>query len=263
MKESKILFKNKYFNVIQTGETVGIEPLQLDVAILAFVRDEKGLPNFLGVLREFNPLRDGQFTTTVVTGKSEEEDPDILSTAIREFKEESGYDVPDLDRWFYLGQLTGSKIVKQEHPCFAVDITGLEKKESEGEESESEENSKFKLMSIKEALNSDDCYVLSLFMKIFLYIFGFQTSEEPEGKVMNFDEESNEVSKANEIKKLCDEKYLKIEGVNGSLLVKDENTDEEYIEYTVNKMTDEIKEIPSASEGIKIKIKLIDEKSEK
>ena len=255
MKEPKILFKNKHFNVIQDGDIVGIEPLDLDVAILAFQRDENGLPKMLGVLREFNPLRTDNFSTTVVTGKSEGEDPDILSTAMREFKEETGYDIPDLDRWYYLGQLTGSKLVKQEHPCFAVDISGLEIDEKEGDE----ENSKFKLMPVKDALNGDDCYVLSLFMKIFLYIFGFQTSEEPDGKVVNFDEDETKISKANEIKKDCDEKYLKLEGVNGSLIVKD-TSDEEYIEYSVSKMSDEIKTIPSESDGIKIKIKLIDGK---
>ena len=243
--EKKIIHKNEQFNVIELNGIQGIEPTDLCVVVMPFEKDQRGLPKNIGVLNEYNPMREGSYSMTLVTGRAEGEDPDVLSTAIRELKEESGYDVPDPERWYYLGLMTTSKFVMQELPCFAVDVTGIEKKEKEGDGSESEEKSKFNMVTVKEALNSNDAFIPTLFMKIFRYIFGFDLSKEA----------NDPLETINALKKRLDITYLNIDGVNGSLVRHDLQGDP-YIEYTVKEITDDIKSIPSNVEGVNIVIKI-------
>jgi 8-oxo-dGTP pyrophosphatase MutT (NUDIX family) len=243
-KEKKTLYTTPYFDVVLKDGMFGVEPSDLCVVVMPFVKDQRGLPKALGVLKEYNPMRDGDYSITLVTGRAEGEDPDLLSTAIRELKEETGYDVKDIDRWFYLGMLTTSKIVMQDHPCFAVDITGLTPAEKEGDGTESEEKSKFLLTSVKEALNTNDAFVPALFMKIFRYIFKFD---------LNSDEGTDE--KINNIKKRLDIKFLTMDGVNGSI-VRHSLMGDPYIEYTVTEITDSTKTIPGEVDGVSVVIKL-------
>lgn len=245
-KEKKVISSTDYFNVIEKDGMFGIEPSDLCVVIMPFERDQRGLPKTIGVLKEYNPMREGNFSMTLITGRAEGEDPDVLSTAIRELKEESGYDVQDTERWFYLGLMTGSKVVMQEHPCFAVDITGLEREEKEGDGTESEANSEYMNLPVKEALNTTDAFVPTLFLKIFRYIFGFDIGKE----------EESQDDRLNSIKKKADITYLNIDGVIGSLVRHDLQGDP-YIEYTVREITDSIKNgIPTKLEGVNVILKI-------
>lgn len=243
--EKETVYSTEFFDVIQVGDMVGIEPTELCVVVMPFERDQRGLPKTLGVLKEYNPMRDGNFSITLVTGRAEGEDPDILATAMRELKEESGYDVQETERWFYLGNMTVSKLVMQELPCFAVDVTGLERAQKEGDGSEDEAKSEFIQMQVKEALNTNDAFVPTLFMKIFRYIFGFDIGKE----------EETPDDKINLLKKRIDIIYLNIDGVIGSLVRHDLQGDP-YIEYTVKEINDDVKTIPSKVEGINIIIKI-------
>lgn len=174
MSEKKTLFSTKYFDVEDREGIIGMFPYDLSVIIMPYVRGENGLPEKLGVLKEFNPFRNNDYSITLITGMTEGDDPDLFTTAQRELKEESGYEVAAPERWTFLGFLTTSKRVDQEHPCFAVDVTGIELPESkEGDGTEAERKSEFMLVSVKDALESNDCLIPSLFMKIFRYIFGF------------------------------------------------------------------------------------------
>jgi len=247
--DKKILYKSDYFDVIKKDDMIGIEPNDLCVVIMPFERDQRGLPKTIGVLKEYNPLRDGNYSLTLITGRADGEDPDVLSTAIRELKEESGFDVQDPDKWFYLGMLTGSKLVLQEHPCFAVDITGLVKGEKEGDGTEAENKSEFLQVTVKEALNTNDAFIPALFMKVFRYIFGFDIGK---------DEEAQPDEKVNNIKKRLDIKYLNFEGVNGSL-VRHSLQGEPYIEYTVKELNDDVNTIPGEVDGIQVVIKVAEQ----
>lgn len=244
--DKKIISKTEYFDVIEIDGMVGIEPGELCVVIMPFEKDQRGLPKTLGVLKEYNPMRDGNYSITLITGRAEGEDPDVLATAIRELKEESGYDVQDPDKWYYLGVMTTSKLVSQEHPCFAVDVTGLNKAEKEGDGTESEDKSEYLQMSIKEALNTNDSYVPTLFLKIFRYIFGFDLGK---------DDNEQPLDKINNLKKKLDITYLNIGGVNGSL-IRHDLQGEPYIEYTVQEITDDVKAIPAVVDGVNIVIKI-------
>lgn len=167
MSDPKILLQNDYLNVIERDNRIGVQQKNPSVMILPYTTDESGNPKSLGLIAEPNPMRDGGISLTVITGSPEDSDVDILETAKRELKEESGYEVNDIERWDYLGNIKTSKIIINGNPAFGVDITGIEKGEKEGDGSKSEENAKFSLVGLNDAINLDDALVSCLFLKIF------------------------------------------------------------------------------------------------
>lgn len=169
---NKIFFENESFKVEEREGMLGIVPLFTNVVILPFLSDEQGLPLSVGVLEEPNPFRDGGLSVSLITGTSEDEDPDLLSTAKRELLEESGYDVQDNSKWYYLGSVTSSKFVDHEQPCFAVDVTGIKKGEPQPDENEKEQNMEFKFISANDVVKAKDIFIPGLFLKLFKYVLG-------------------------------------------------------------------------------------------
>ena len=97
--DSNILFENNLFRVEERNGSTGMIPLFTNVVIMPFISDEQGLPLSIGVLKEPNPFREGGMSVSLISGTTEEEDPDLLATDKRELKEESGYDVQDNKKW--------------------------------------------------------------------------------------------------------------------------------------------------------------------
>ena len=151
---------------------LGIIPLFTNVVVMPFLSDQQGLPLSIGVLKEPNPFRDGGISVSLITGTSDEDDPDLLSTAKRELKEESGFDVQDNSRWYFLGSVTSSKFVDHEQPCFAVDVTGIEKGEPQPDDTEKEQNMEFKFISANDVVKAKDVFLPGLFLKLFKYVLG-------------------------------------------------------------------------------------------
>ena len=96
----KVLHETENFHFLQCGNLVGIKPLFTNVIVMPFTSDGDGLPLTLGVLKEPNPFREGGFDITLVTGCTDDEDGDLLSTAKRELLEETGFDIPDNSKWY-------------------------------------------------------------------------------------------------------------------------------------------------------------------
>lgn len=191
MSQSKVLHETPNFHLVDREGMVGIVPLFMNVVVMPFVSDEQGLPLAVGVLEENNPFREGGRCITLITGTSDEEDPDLLSTAKRELFEESGFDAPENDRWYYLGSVTSSKFVDHEQPCFAVDVTGLEKSEAPTDGSEQEQSMEFKFIPANDVVKSKDIFIPGLFLKLFKYVLGIdiqgsQGGEGTKSKGFNF-----------------------------------------------------------------------------
>lgn len=226
-QKNKVLYSTDKFDVLEKDGKVGIEPNALTVAVLPFTRDGRGLPGQLGVLKEYNRIRSKE-AVTVITGKADGEDPDILTAAQRKLMERSGLDVQEPERWYFLGFMTTHKMVNQEIPCFACDITGLSAKDADEDiedvdpdAADVDSKPEFMLMNVNQALESDDCFIPTIFMKVFKFIFGFSSGDEDTHK-----KNPGHDNKKNEI--------LNIEGVTGA-----SNIDDEWIIHT-KKDTDDI-----------------------
>ena len=170
--ENKILFESPNLNVVERDGRVGVVPTFMNVVVMPFVSDNQGLPLAIGILKEPNPFREGGVSISLITGTSEDADPDLLSTAKRELEEESGFVAEDNSRWYYLGSVTSSKFVDHEQPCFAVDVTGLEKGEAKGDGSEDEKQMEFKFIPANDVVKAKDIFIPGLFLKLFKYVLG-------------------------------------------------------------------------------------------
>jgi 8-oxo-dGTP pyrophosphatase MutT (NUDIX family) len=168
----KILSSTPRFDVIEREGKVGIRSTVESVVILPFVTDDQGLPLMLGVLKEKNPFREGGYSISLISGTSEEEDPDFLETAKRELKEESGFDIDDNTKWHFLGTVTASKMVDAEHPCFGVDVTGIERGTPTTDGSESERLSEFIFIPANDVVKAKDVFVPAIFLKLFKFVVG-------------------------------------------------------------------------------------------
>ncbi len=140
--------------------------------ILPFISDDQGLPLMIGVLKEKNLFRDGGNTQSLITGTCDEEDPDYLATAKRELLEESGYDVSDNNKWYFLGTVSGNKFVDKEYPAFAVDVTGIEKGKAEGDGSKQESEAIFHFIPANDVVKAKDIFIPGLFLKLFKFVVG-------------------------------------------------------------------------------------------
>jgi 8-oxo-dGTP pyrophosphatase MutT (NUDIX family) len=170
-------FESQDFNIIEKDGREGIVPKTLSVVILPFITDEQKLPKMLGILEEPNPFREIGKMLTIVSGVHESSDKDLLSTAIRELEEESGYEVKDIRRWYYLGTINTAKYIDQEQPCFGVDVTDLIQQVPEGDGSDKEKLAKFSMIPVAEAIKSSDCYISFCFLRLFKFFMGIDVQE--------------------------------------------------------------------------------------
>jgi 8-oxo-dGTP pyrophosphatase MutT (NUDIX family) len=172
--KTETIHKTDNFHLLDCGGYVGIKPLFMNVVVMPFTSDDQGLPLTIGVLKEPNPFRDGGFDISLVTGTTDDEDGDLLSTAQRELFEETGLDVPDIKKWYYLGSVTSSKFVDHEQPCFAVDVTGVERGVPKTDGSPMEMMAEFNFIPANDVVKVKDIFIPGLFLKLFKYVLGME-----------------------------------------------------------------------------------------
>lgn len=177
-QKTKTLHETENFQLIECDGLVGIKPLFTNVVVMPFTSDSQGLPLAVGVLKEPNPFREEGNNISLVTGTTDEEDGDLLSTAKRELYEETGFNVPDNSKWYYLGSVTSSKFVDHEQPCFAVDVTGVEKEEPKTDGSQKEMEAEFKFIPANDVVNVKDIFIPGLFLKLFKYVLGMEIQDQ-------------------------------------------------------------------------------------
>ena len=168
----KTLHETENFQLLDCGGLVGIKPLFTNVVVMPFTSDDQGLPLAVGVLKEPNPFREDGHHISLVPGTTDDEDGDLLSTAQRELYEETGFHVPDLSKWYYLGSATSSKFVDHEQPCFAVDVSGIQKEDPLTDGSSMEHSAEFKFIPANDVIREKDIFIPGLFLRLFKYVLG-------------------------------------------------------------------------------------------
>ena len=173
MKQYKTLFTDHWFDVVEVKGQTGIKTNKMSVAVLPYRVDSNSMISEIGLLNELNYFREGNFCQTLITGTIDYEDDSLLLTAIRELKEEGGFELTesDNDRWIFLGPIYPYKNSDQMIPVFAVDVTGLEQKEHEGDGTDKEELSKLEMVSVGNGIASDESLVLSSFVRLFNFMY--------------------------------------------------------------------------------------------
>jgi len=122
------------------------------VAILVVRHDDAELP-ILGRFERCPSHHDG-FALCAVTGGMEKEQLPS-DTALMEIAEETGYNV-DKDSLIDLGSVRPSKGADTTAHLFAVDVTGLDRGEIEGDGSSGEDGAYVEWISVKDAIQCKD-----------------------------------------------------------------------------------------------------------
>lgn len=165
----KVIAETEYFDFVQFANSSGIKVKIPSVSVMPYTVDENGIVDKIGILKEYNVFREGNYAETLITGSVEVSDDDTLATAIRELLEEGGIDMngDDLGKWTYLGGFHDSKDTDRTMPSFAVDVTGKTIGKAAGDGSEKETKSKMELVEVNKALQSNELLVLGSFLRLF------------------------------------------------------------------------------------------------
>lgn len=175
--EQTVIQKTSNREVIDLDGHLYVRQINPGVIIMPYTVGENGYPTKIGIISEILDQRPGGISKTLITGSQDDSDNNIFQTAIRELKEESGFDVSDIKRWKFLGSLYTSKLVMNSNPCFSVNITSMVAEEKSTDGSQDEKDTKFELISVDEALDLDDSLVSTLFIKTFKDLFNKKQEE--------------------------------------------------------------------------------------
>ena len=169
MSKNQVFYENDWYSIVRRQSRTGIEHKFMSIAVLPFKTDSSGMLDQLGLLNEFNPFREDDYTLTLITGTVEGRDADLIDTVIRELKEEGGFVVSreDISRFHYLGSLYLSKDDDKLLPVFAVKVNDIEQGEAIGDGSEKEEKSELKMVDVKTITESQESLALAAFFKLF------------------------------------------------------------------------------------------------
>jgi len=178
MKQPKVVYENKWFDVVEINGQTGIKNKHMTVAVMPYDTDEYGMVKNIGLLHELNYFREGDYCDTLITGTVEYEDDSLLLTAKRELLEEGGFDVDENERWLFLGPIYPYKDGDKMIPVFAVDVTDKTQAEAEGDGSDKEKNSKLHMVDVREGISCDEGLVLAAFLRLFNFMYA---------KSMNYD----------------------------------------------------------------------------
>jgi hypothetical protein len=160
-----------------------IRQINPSVVIMPYTLNSDGTPDQIGIINEISNQKPDGIIKTLITGSPDDNDENIFQTAVRELREESGFDVSDLKRWNFLGSLYTSKLVLNTNPCFSVNVTSLVASDRSTDGSKSEKDSKFELVDVQEALNIEDSLISTLFIKTFKNLFNKNQEKSSENVI--------------------------------------------------------------------------------
>jgi len=171
MKEYKVLSEYKYLDIIDINGHVGQKMKSMSVAVMPYTVDSNNMIENVGLLKEFNEFREGDFSYTLITGTIDYEDDSLLFTAKRELLEEGGFEQTENIKWVYLGSFFPYKDSDRQIPTFAVDVTGLEQKEPQTDGSKKEELSKLEMLPASNIMITEEALPLAAYLRLFNYFY--------------------------------------------------------------------------------------------
>lgn len=158
MSELKTLYQDKQIKLVTDGSTYEVGLVNPFVLVLPYTISENGYPDRIGLL-EKDKMYDPIFIPV------EDEDSDIFSAAKRGLEEISGFKMEDSDNWDFLGLVKSINFSNIGYASFSVNITSLTARNIE----DNENLSKFNLVAVSQALDSDNAIIHSLFLKTFQF----------------------------------------------------------------------------------------------
>jgi len=159
--KKKTIFETKNFNIIEFENSItGINFTNINIGILPYVVYDNKLIS-IGISKEKNFFREEQETNNIITGINKLNET-FLESAIRIFKEKTGIEEKNKDKWLYLGILKLSKNTDESIVIFGLDISNYNLKELE--------TNNFKLLKVNnEFLMSEESLLLATYFRLNIF----------------------------------------------------------------------------------------------
>lgn len=159
------------FEIVEKDGIYAIKALDSCVIVLPYTLDQDGSIDSVGMVKERNPHQQTGFYIGPVMGTLEKDDRSIIHRAKKELTEETGYNVEELEKWVFLGEMVISKTMPDPIYFYAVDITGKDSSSPQGDGSPQEEGIEFMKVPLSELAKTKDVILNACFFKLFTSMY--------------------------------------------------------------------------------------------
>jgi hypothetical protein len=166
--EKKIVLEGEYENVIQIDNHYYLLNLKDRICVLPYTLSASGLIDKLGIVEDFNFVKDEKIITLITSYVNEDDQTDLVA-ANRILFEIIGTNVSSANNWMYLGNLFNNISSDSLIKIYAVNVTDIQIKDNENVESK--ERKHFKLIDSSTVIQSDDILFLSSFFRLFNFFY--------------------------------------------------------------------------------------------
>ena len=165
-QNKRIVLEGEYEKVLEFNDHYYIQSKFDRVCIVPYTVSTDGLLSEIGVLETWND-EEKETSLTLLTGFLSQDDETNLVGANRVFFELTGQNFTDASKWMPLGAVYNSLTSDSPIRIYAVNVTGLEMKES----TEPELQKRFKLMDTSRVVQTDDLLFLAAFTRLFNFFY--------------------------------------------------------------------------------------------
>jgi hypothetical protein len=169
MDNKKIVFDGEFESVIEIDNHFYILNKKDMICVLPYSVDSRGLLDKIGVVKNYDEIEEKN-VLSLINNYLRDDDATNLVAANRMFFEITKTNIPDGNKWMYLGNLNNQMTYDSPMKLYAVDITNLQIQTDE-EVEQKETIKKFVMMDSSKVLQTDDILFLAGYLRLFQFFY--------------------------------------------------------------------------------------------
>jgi len=163
--EKKTVLEGEYEDVVEVQDHYYLISKKHRIAVIPYTIDSKGLLDKIGVVKDYNYLTE-EYNFTILNGYVTTDDGTNLVAGNRILHIITKLDMPNADKWMYLGELFNTLTSDSALEIYCVDLTDKNLKEYEKTES-----GNFEFLDSFTVITSDDSLLLSGYLRLFNFFY--------------------------------------------------------------------------------------------
>ena len=160
-----IVLEGEFEDVVEVQNHYYLVSKKNRVAVVPYTIDGKGLLDKIGVVKDYNYLTE-EYNFTIINGYITTDDGTNLVAANRILHDVTHLDMPNADKWMYLGELFNTLTSDSALEVYCVDLTNKNLKETKKSEA-----MEFEFVDSFTVITSDDTLLLSSYFRLFNYFY--------------------------------------------------------------------------------------------
>jgi hypothetical protein len=161
----KTVMTGEFEDVVEIANHFFLVSKKNRVAVVPYTIDSKGLLDKIGVVKDYNYLTE-EYNFTIINDYVTTDDGTNLVAANRILHNVTHLDMPNADKWMYLGELFNTLTSDSALEVYCVDLTNKNLKETEKSEA-----MEFEFLDSFTVITSDDTLLLSSYFRLFNYFY--------------------------------------------------------------------------------------------